>query len=66
MLIDEGVIATGELWTVDETRLGQARVPPTLTGILQARLDALPETERAALQAASVLGRVFGRAHWPR
>lgn len=59
MLIDEGVIATGEIWTVDETRLGQARVPPTLMGILQARLDALPETERTALQAASVLGRVF-------
>ncbi|GAB4490554.1 MAG: adenylate/guanylate cyclase domain-containing protein [Anaerolineales bacterium] len=59
MLIDEQVISTGEIWTVDESRLGQARVPATLTGILQARLDGLPESERAVLQAASALGRAF-------
>lgn len=59
MLIDEQVISTGEIWTVDESRLGQARVPSTLTGVLQARLDGLPESEHAVLQAASTLGRSF-------
>lgn len=59
MLIDERVISTGEIWTVDESRLGQARIPATLSGILQARLDGLSEPERAVLQAASALGRAF-------
>jgi len=59
MLIDEHVVTTGEIWTVDESRLGQARVPATLTGILQVRLDGLPEFERTVLQAASALGRSF-------
>jgi class 3 adenylate cyclase/tetratricopeptide (TPR) repeat protein len=59
MLIDEQVISTGEIWTVDQARLGQVRVPATLTGILQARLDGLPESERVVLQAASALGRYF-------
>ena len=34
-------------------------VPPTLRGVLQARLDALPPTERVTLQRAAVIGRVF-------
>jgi len=59
MLIEDGVIASGEIWKVNESQLGQMRVPPTLTGILQARLDGLPEVERVVLQAASVLGRAF-------
>jgi class 3 adenylate cyclase/tetratricopeptide (TPR) repeat protein len=59
VLIDEHVILTGETWTVDESRLGEVRVPSTLTGILQARLDGLPVTEHTVLQAASALGRAF-------
>src|SRR4029079_10260851 len=35
------------------------KVPPTLTGVLQARLDGLPVHERSALQLASVIGLVF-------
>ncbi len=34
-------------------------VPPTLTGVLQARLDALPPPDRQALQLASVIGLTF-------
>ena len=34
-------------------------VPSTLRGVLQARLDALAPAERAVLQRASVVGRVF-------
>ena len=60
MLIERGAITTGEAqWTVDAQRLLQSEVPPTLTGVLQARLDALPRHERGALQRASVIGHVF-------
>ena len=60
MLIEEGVIVKGEdAWRVAEGRLAEVRVPATLTGVLQARLDSLPEAERAALQRAAVVGRIF-------
>ncbi len=60
MLIDDGVIVTGdERWQVEARRLAEARVPATLTGVLQARLDGLPPPERETLQQASVVGRVF-------
>ncbi len=62
MLIDQGAIRTdGEAgqWRLDAERLRVTRLPPTLTGVLQARLDALEATERLALQEASVIGPVF-------
>ena len=60
MLIDQGAIATtGERWSLDAERLRTVRVPPTLTGVLQARLDGLPAPERRALQLASVVGMTF-------
>lgn len=60
MLIEEGVVVKdAPYWRVEPTRLAEARVPPTLTGILQARLDSLPALERAVLQRASVVGRTF-------
>jgi len=34
-------------------------LPPTLAGLLQARIDGLPGGERGALQRAAVVGRVF-------
>ena len=46
-------------WTVDLSRLRDLAVPPTLAGVLQARLDSLPSDERTALQLASVVGRTF-------
>src|SRR4029079_11453102 len=53
MLIDDGVIvAEPEGWRVLPDKLLVARVPPTLTGVLQARLDALAPRERRALQQA--------------
>ncbi len=70
MLIEQGVIAkagdgdlpgggTLQVWRVDEARLGELRVPPTLTAVLQARLDGLPLEQRATLQQAAVVGRTF-------
>lgn len=60
MLMDDGVIVVGaERWQVDTSRMTDIRIPPTLTGVLQARLDALPPQERLVLQRASVVGRIF-------
>ncbi|HET9332734.1 MAG TPA: adenylate/guanylate cyclase domain-containing protein [Gemmatimonadota bacterium] len=60
MLIDQGVIQpTPEVWRVDARRLVEVRVPPTLTGIIQARLDRLSRWERVVLQRASIVGREF-------
>jgi len=60
VLIDDGVIIRGdERWRIDLSRLRALRVPQTLTGVLQARLDSLPSEERTVLQRASVVGRLF-------
>jgi tetratricopeptide (TPR) repeat protein len=60
MLIDQRVIVSEEeRWHVENERLAAASVPPSLTGILQARLDGLSPMERAVLQQASVIGRTF-------
>jgi len=60
MLIDQGAIETGgEAWRLDGDKLLATKVPATLTGVLQARLDGLPADERRALQEASVIGLVF-------
>ncbi|MGI9132526.1 MAG: ATP-binding protein, partial [Rhodoferax sp.] len=60
MLIDEGAISTGmEHWTVQPDKLLATHVPPTLTGVLQARLDRLQAEEKRVLQQASVIGSVF-------
>jgi serine/threonine protein kinase/tetratricopeptide (TPR) repeat protein len=60
ILIDQRVIVPGTVeWSVDATRLGEVQVPPTLTGVLQARLDKLTPDEKSVLQRASVIGRVF-------
>ena len=63
MLVDQGAIDTrgaeGSRWSLDPTRLVTARLPTTLIGIVQARLDELEPDERLALQQASVIGTVF-------
>ncbi len=60
MLIDDGVIdARARPWVLHADRLAGLRVPPTLLGVLQARLDALPSGELLALQQASIVGPTF-------
>ena len=60
MLVDEGAIETGaDGWTLHADRLAALHVPATLSGVLQARLDALAPDEKRALQQASVIGVVF-------
>ncbi len=60
MLIDDGVIVRGDdHWSIVLEKLKKTRVPLTLAGVLQARLDSLSNREREVLQRASVVGRLF-------
>lgn len=60
VLIEGNVILTsGDAWSVQMERLARLKVPATLTGLLQARLDSLSVNDREILQQASVVGRVF-------
>ncbi len=63
ILIEDGVIVKGATedanWRVLPERLADLRVPPTLTGVLQARLDTLEPAARLLLGRASVIGRIF-------
>lgn len=60
VLIEDGVIVKGEeVWQIVPQRLTQLRIPATLTGVLQARLDRLPSTESDVLERAAVIGRTF-------
>ena len=61
-LIDERVIIRNggsDPWRIDANRISDLKVPGTLTGILQARLDNLPAREHEIIQQASIVGRVF-------
>jgi DNA-binding SARP family transcriptional activator len=58
-LVDQGVLRRESGgWTA--TRLpDRLEVPGTITGVITARIDLLPVAEKAALQAAAVIGRSF-------
>lgn len=59
-LVDDGVIDTdGLIWRLRQGADAARALPATLVGLLQARLDALPAADRAALQQASIVGPVF-------
>jgi class 3 adenylate cyclase/tetratricopeptide (TPR) repeat protein len=58
-LIDRGVLAREDgSWTVGELA-DDLTLPDSVQAVLAARIDLLGPTEKAALQAASVIGRVF-------
>jgi class 3 adenylate cyclase/tetratricopeptide (TPR) repeat protein len=60
MLVESGVILKGDdTWWVKQDLLDHLEIPPTLRGVLQARLDGLPAAERNVLQLAAVLGKDF-------
>lgn len=60
MLVDEGAIGVHpDGWKLNPDKLLVAHVPQTLTGVLQARLDAAAPAEKLALQQAAVIGFVF-------
>jgi class 3 adenylate cyclase len=58
-LIDQGVLALEDgRWTVRELP-ASFKVPDSVRAVLAARIDLLGADEKAALQAASVIGRIF-------
>ena len=58
-LIDQGVLErVNGSWTARELPAGFV-VPDTVQAVLAARIDLLQPADKAALQAASVIGRVF-------
>jgi len=61
MLVEDRVIQkiSKTRWIVEGSRLQHLRVPQTLIGLLQTRLDTLLYPERLTLQRAAVIGRVF-------
>jgi predicted ATPase/class 3 adenylate cyclase len=61
MLIDDGLLSRADgHWTVAD-ELADMPVPPTIHALLAARIEALPDRERALLAHASVEGTVFHR-----
>jgi tetratricopeptide (TPR) repeat protein len=61
MLIDDGLLEHEDGRIVAATELSTIVVPPTITALLGARLDALTSGERAVLERASVVGQEFSR-----
>ena len=60
MLLDDGVIRSdGNDWHLDNAKRLNLRIPHTLAGVLQARLDRLPTDARQALRQASIAGYEF-------
>jgi class 3 adenylate cyclase len=58
-LIDQGILKRANgAWAVSELDAAVA-IPDSVQAVLAARIDLLPPTEKAALQAGSVIGRVF-------
>ena len=59
MLVDDGLLRRSEEgWSPSED-LSRIVIPPTIHALLTARLDRLPSDERAVVDTASVVGRVF-------
>jgi class 3 adenylate cyclase/tetratricopeptide (TPR) repeat protein len=61
MLIDEGLLVRQNGDWVPTTDLSRVSVPPNIQALLAARLEQLDGEERAVMQRASVVGRVFYR-----
>lgn len=60
-LIDRGVIEREDgRWSVRDGSM-EVEVPDSVQAVLAARMDMLPSAEKAGLQAAAVIGRVFWR-----
>jgi class 3 adenylate cyclase/tetratricopeptide (TPR) repeat protein len=58
VLLDEGALVRNG--TVKLTKaLGELKIPPTVQGILAARIDRLPADEKELLQALAIMGKEF-------
>ncbi len=60
MLIADGLIVKHETyWQVSAKDISKIQVPATVTGVLQARLEGLPQAERQIIEQASIAGMLF-------
>ncbi len=59
VLLDEGALVRDGGVTRLTRPLGELKIPPTVQGILAARIDRLPSDAKELLQALSVIGREF-------
>ena len=66
MMIDDAMIVVDDGWKLRPELLGRRSIPPTVSGVIQARLDLLSAAERAILQRAAVVGAEFWDAALPR
>ena len=62
MLIDDGRLARENGRWAATGDVAAVRVPPTIQALLAARLDRLNENERAVIERAAVVGKVFYEA----
>ncbi len=62
MLVEDGLLRrVGDTW-VAAGNLSHIAVPPTVAALIAARLDRLAPGDRAVLERAAIIGRVFSRA----
>jgi predicted ATPase/class 3 adenylate cyclase len=59
MLIDDGLLQPSNGDWIPVGDLSQVKVPPTIRALLASRLDRLEHEERAVIERASVVGKVF-------
>lgn len=59
MLVDEGLLRRNEGQWVPVRDLASFDIPPTIHALLDTRLEGIPRGERAVLQRASVMGKLF-------
>ncbi len=60
MVVDEGLVGEGAaLGSISPELLDAARVPPTMAGVVQARIEAMPSSHQRVLEVAALIGGVF-------
>ena len=59
MLIDDGYLVRDDHRWVAVGDLSEVKVPPTVQALIAARLDRLAPVERAVLERAAIVGKVF-------
>jgi DNA-binding SARP family transcriptional activator len=60
-LVDQGIVRRGDAGSRRSADVAEPVVPDSVQAVLSGRMDLLPPDEKAALQAAAVIGRTFWR-----
>ena len=59
MLVDDGLLRRSNGQWIASADLSEIAIPPTINALLSARLERLSHVERAVIQRASVVGKLF-------